>query len=69
MTQRLAAIVQKLSKLSNKEQDRAAELLEKYISSPEELPDLSSLIGKSKGLFSNPREADQYIRSERDAWD
>lgn len=69
MTQRLAAIVQKLSKLSEKEQDRAAELLERYISSPEELPNLSTLIGKGKGLFSDRREADHYIRSERDAWD
>lgn len=33
------------------------------------VPPLSSLIGKGKGLFATPEEADEYIRKEREAWD
>ena len=30
---------------------------------------LSSFVGAAPGSFSSPREADTFIRSERDAWD
>jgi hypothetical protein len=30
---------------------------------------LSSFIGSGKGCFSSVEEVDQFIRSERDAWD
>ena len=30
---------------------------------------LSSYIGAGKGLFSSPKEADDFIRKERDSWD
>jgi len=30
---------------------------------------LSSYIGAGKGLFSSPKEADDFIRKERDLWD
>lgn len=30
---------------------------------------LTSLIGSAPGSFATPKEADQFIRQERDAWD
>lgn len=30
---------------------------------------LSSLIGKGKGAFNSPEEADEFLRKERDAWE
>ena len=30
---------------------------------------LTELIGKGRGLFATDREADEYIRKEREAWD
>ena len=30
---------------------------------------LTSLIGQAQGTFTNPEEADCFIRQERDTWD
>lgn len=30
---------------------------------------LTSLIGQAQGTFTNPEEADRFIRQERDTWD
>ena len=30
---------------------------------------LSSLIGKGKGAYDSPEQADEYIRKERDEWE
>lgn len=30
---------------------------------------LSGLIGKGKGAYNSPREADRFIRKERDEWE
>ncbi len=30
---------------------------------------LSQLIGAAKGCYNNPKEADAFIRQERDQWD
>ena len=34
----------------------------------QKLNSLSSIIGKGKGGYATPEEADGYIRRERDAW-
>lgn len=36
---------------------------------PSKKPNLCSFIGKGKGSFSSPREADQFIRAERNTWE
>ena len=30
---------------------------------------LCELIGRGRGLFASPRDADEFIQKERDAWD
>ncbi|RJP27761.1 MAG: hypothetical protein C4527_12575 [Candidatus Omnitrophota bacterium] len=32
-------------------------------------PPLSRLIGAAKGCYANPKEADTFLRKERDQWD
>jgi hypothetical protein len=44
------------------------DLLETLQVSADDTP-LTSLIGSAPGSFSTPKEADQFIRQERDAWD
>jgi hypothetical protein len=35
----------------------------------EELPPLASFLGQGRGCFSNAEEIDDFIRSEREAWE